>query len=76
MNLKQKMNRLQKAREYKKRRILEETEIKRNIRLEKYNAYQKQRLSNQSESQRQIMLEKKCLSKRVKIQKKLHLKDK
>ena len=40
----QKTNRLQKAREYKKRRILEETEIERKIRLKKSNAYQKQRL--------------------------------
>ena len=47
------MNKLQKAREYKKKRILEETEIERKIRLKKKsNAYQKQRLSNGSESQR------------------------
>ena len=56
------MNRFQKAREYRKRRILEETEIEKKIRLKKSNPYQKQRLSN--ESQRQIWLEKKCISKK------------
>ena len=47
------MNRLQKAREYKKRRISEETEIERKIRLKK---------SNESQSQRQIRLQKKKAS--------------
>lgn len=62
------MNKLQKAREYKKRRILEETEIERKIRLKKKsNAYQKQRLSNVSESQRQIRLEKNASQKRKKF---------
>ena len=56
------MKRLQKAREYKKRRILEETEIERKIWFQKINAYWKQKLSKESESQRHIRLGKKNAS--------------
>ena len=59
-----KVDRLQKAREYKRRRILEETENQREIRLKERNAYQKHRLYNKSESQKQIRLEKKNASQK------------
>ena len=65
----QRLSRLQTARKYIRRRLLEETDIEKKIRLERYNAPRKRKISQQAETERQIRLNKQNASKKQRLSK-------